>query len=337
MLEDYWYIVAQEGQVKNKPVSIQLFDRHLVVFKSGDNSYSALEDRCAHRQAPLSSGKLCHNSNIQCPYHGWEYDSTGKLVNIPALSKNDLPNINIPSYHCLVQDGYIWICLSEKPATKTPLRFENIDDSGWLTFRMQTTFNASVESCLENFLDCPHATHVHNTLFRSPAKKRVNTITQMLADGASVKYYNESRNKSFVWWGLQNSKTNMEHTDRFIAPATSKVDYIFSDGKHYRITSSCTPINDSTTDVYTVISFKYGFWGYFIKLFFKPLAHIIIKQDVQILRKQCNNIKKFGEKKFFNSKADLLLPYIIEWREAIANDTKPNIGDFQKQYRDVYL
>ncbi len=86
----------------------------------------------------------------------------------------------------------------------------------------------------------------------------------------------------------------MRHTDRFIAPATSRVDYEFSDGRYYIITSSCTPVGAHETQVYTVISFRFGRIGALVRLFFEPLSHVIIRQDTRMLRLQQANLRRFG-------------------------------------------
>jgi phenylpropionate dioxygenase-like ring-hydroxylating dioxygenase large terminal subunit len=50
--------------------------------------WSALVDACPHRLAPLSQGRVDPNSGcIECPYHGWAFDSDGTLQSIPQLDE----------------------------------------------------------------------------------------------------------------------------------------------------------------------------------------------------------------------------------------------------------
>lgn len=336
-LSRYWSIVATEKAVRKKPQRVVLFELPLVVFfAKASEQFVALQDRCPHRNAPLSAGKVCDDA-IQCPYHGWQFDGTGRLTNIPALPDDEQPEINIPHYHCMAQDGYIWVCLAENPAQEKPLPFPHLHDSGWHSFRLRTLFNAPVEQCLENFLDCPHAVYVHHSWFRSATGKSVSAVVRALPDGAEVEYTDEPREKSLVWGlGLQKKSSDIRHTDRFIAPATSRVDYVFSDDKHYIITSSCTPISADKTEVFTVISYRYGKWGALVRLFFEPLSRVIIKQDVNIMQKQRDNIRDFGEERFYHSKIDFLMPHILAWREAIANDEK-SPEPFEAQQQTIIL
>lgn len=39
-------------------------------------------DETVCRKVPLSEGRV-HNNTLECAYHGWEFDGSGKLVVIP--------------------------------------------------------------------------------------------------------------------------------------------------------------------------------------------------------------------------------------------------------------
>ena len=102
------------------------------------------------------------------------------------------------------------------------------------------------------------------------------------------------------------------------------MDYRFSDGKHYIVTSSCTPLDEDTTEVHTVISYKFGRLNGLIRLLFEPLSHLIIRQDVNMMQKQRDNIDRFGGRaRFCNSAADLLMPEITGWRKTLAEGGEP--------------
>ena len=320
MLENYWYIACRSNKLKRKPITVTIFNKPLVLFRNQHNQASALEDCCQHRNAPLSCGKVI-NGSIQCPYHGWRYSSDGQLVEIPY--SNTLPVSSIRNYSCCEQDGYVWVSIGQVKTGLKPYSFPHLDQAGWTSFRLDTLFTGSISACLENFLDCPHATQVHKSWFRSPTAKPVKAIVKTLDDGAVAEYFNEPREKSVIWSLLSPSGEEMKHTDRFIAPATSRVDYHFAKGRKYIISSCCTPINENTTRVHTVISFKYGLLGPLIRLFFKPLSQIIINQDVKIMQLQHNNVQRFGQSNFTVIAEDLLFKQISAWRKSIKEGTTP--------------
>ena len=322
-LEKYWYIACRADDLRQRPRASRILGRRLVLFRDTGGRAVALEDRCLHRGAPLSQGRVCAGE-LECPYHGWRYDGDGALRAIPALAElPPLDRAHLARFPCVEQNGYVWVCLDPDPARVAPTPFANLDQPGWTSFRMYTRFEASVTACLENFLDCPHATWVHRHWFRTPTGKPVRAVVRTRDDGAEAEYFEEPREKSAVWWLLSPSRSEMKHTDRFIAPNTSKVDYAFSNRRHYTITSSCTPVTDTLTDVYTVISFRFPVFGPLVRLFFMPLSRRIIQQDVDILDATQANNGAHDRQAMLVTPADLLVPHILAWRRALEDNTAP--------------
>lgn len=324
MLEDHWYIACRARDLGRRPLRVVLFGRPLVLFRDRASRPAALEDRCLHRGAPLSRGRLVRGE-IQCPYHGWRYDRQGGITHIPARPPGEPPiaGDRLRHHACVEQDGYIWTCPGRDPARDRPHAFPHLNEAGWTSFRMDTRFHAPVEACLENFLDCPHASFVHRFWFRTPAARLTRTLTRVLDDGAVSEYQDEPREKSVVWSLLSRRRATLHHSDRFIAPATSQVEYRFSDGRHYIITSSCTPIQARETRVHTVMSFRFGAIGPLIRLLFEPLSRLIIRQDVAMLRAQQDNLARFGPRGFRIIDQDLLIRHILAWRQALQEGTAP--------------
>lgn len=324
MLTNYWYIACPSSSIRRHPLAVQVLSRNLVLFRTEDGGPAALEDRCAHRGMPLADGRV-NGGAIQCPYHGWCFDKSGKAVRMPAVPRHEscLPDASIAAFKCVEQDGYIWVCLGPDPVHDKPPSFAHLGDPGWTTFRMYNRFEAPVESCLENFLDCPHATVVHRHWFRTPTQREVRCRVQPLDDGAVAEYFDEPREKSLVWSLLTPARGDMQHTDRYIAPSTTRVDYRFAEDRRYIVTSFCTPVTDLLTDVYTVITFRYGIWGPLMRLYFEPLSHRIIAQDVSTLKQQHANLARHEDQSFRIIEQDVLLPHIRRWRRSLESGSLP--------------
>jgi phenylpropionate dioxygenase-like ring-hydroxylating dioxygenase large terminal subunit len=48
-----------------------------------EGAWKVLDDRCPHRLAPLSEGRIDHRGRLQCSYHGWCFDGAGTCKYIP--------------------------------------------------------------------------------------------------------------------------------------------------------------------------------------------------------------------------------------------------------------
>jgi phenylpropionate dioxygenase-like ring-hydroxylating dioxygenase large terminal subunit len=86
-LRHCWQPVARLEDLKDGPQRAVLLDQPLAVFLTESGEVAVVADRCAHRGAQLSMGKV-RGDCIQCPYHGWEWAGDGSwpgFRHIPAV------------------------------------------------------------------------------------------------------------------------------------------------------------------------------------------------------------------------------------------------------------
>ncbi len=335
-LADYWYIAAQRGELASRPIRRMLFERPIVLFRGDGGRPAALEDRCAHRNTPLSAGRMAGDA-IECPYHGWRYNAAGRCTHIPSLCSNGavLPGAGVRSFPVVEQDGFVWVYPGEGAPHREPFRFPFLGEPGWHSFTMRTRFEAPVEACLENFLDCPHTAYVHAGWFRKHDARTLTARVRRLQDRAVVEFINEPIAPSVVSRLLFPSREAMQHIDQFILPSVSRVDYRFGEprpaeafapgSRHFIITSQCTPVSASETAVYTVITYRFPPLGRLVRLYFEPLCRRIIRQDLDILRIQSRNVQAFGGAAFHNVRSDVMGPHIRWLRKHAASAAQPSL------------
>lgn len=318
-LINHWYILALESEVPgDKPVRRFLYDTPYVLFRDQNGAVTALLDKCLHRGAQLSLGTV-HNGSIQCPYHGWRFNENGQLIEVPSEGPTAKCQQKIQSKNwCVhktpvqVQDGCVWIWPGDASlATAQPeWRFPNAVSDKTTQYFMITDFDHEVTQLVQNFMDVPHTVFVHSKWFRSRALLKVPVQIQ-IANGRVKATYNQPQDtigfseKFLNWRG-----DPMIHTDEYIFPNLTRVDYKF--GKNFFIINSqCSPISRYQTRVYTWISYNIGLFSALLKPFMKFYTRKVIQQDVEIMKNQGDNFKYFesqGEVKpaFKSSQADEL-------------------------------
>jgi len=82
-LKNYWYVASSSKELGDQPVGRIFLDKPIVLFRGKSGKIGALDDRCAHRLTPLTLGRI-NGDLIECGYHGWTYDCTGKCVHLPG-------------------------------------------------------------------------------------------------------------------------------------------------------------------------------------------------------------------------------------------------------------
>jgi renierapurpurin 18,18'-hydroxylase len=86
---DFWYPVALSRRVRHGRVLATAFaGERIALYRGRSGTVHALEDRCAHRQVPLSMG-VVEGETLRCCYHAWAYRGDGRICQIPYLSAGD--------------------------------------------------------------------------------------------------------------------------------------------------------------------------------------------------------------------------------------------------------
>jgi renierapurpurin 18,18'-hydroxylase len=84
---DYWYPVALSASVRtNKTFPARFAGQRIALYRGATGAVYALQDRCAHRQMPLSMG-VVEGDVLRCCYHAWAYRGDGRISQIPYLPK----------------------------------------------------------------------------------------------------------------------------------------------------------------------------------------------------------------------------------------------------------
>jgi salicylate 5-hydroxylase large subunit len=80
-----WNYVGLEAEIPRRGdyKTTAVGDRPVIVARGDDGAIGVFENRCAHRGVALCSAGHGNAKTLQCPYHQWTYDLSGKLIGIP--------------------------------------------------------------------------------------------------------------------------------------------------------------------------------------------------------------------------------------------------------------
>jgi len=86
-LRRFWHPVYLTNDLCDLPVALKILGEELVLFRDLSGTLGLVHKRCPHRQASLEYGK-CEEHGIRCCYHGWHFDTDGKLLDAPGQPEN---------------------------------------------------------------------------------------------------------------------------------------------------------------------------------------------------------------------------------------------------------
>lgn len=327
LFKNFWYIACQSSELKKeKPLGRSILDEWIVLFRDETGAPKAFQDRCIHRNYQLSKGAV-KDGCLKCPYHGWTFDKDGQVVNIPAEGPEQkaLPSRKAVVYDCIEQDDFIYVRLENNPELDLlPFKMPHYKDSGYKTVRLFNVFKNNVTNCAENYVDVPHTVFVHDEIFRVSKQEKVEATCWRENGTVKIDYRNETDNLGWFSWFLNPKGTPIKHIDHFHMPNVTSVEYEFSPGREFYITSHSVPVNDQLTWVYTDLTFKFGFLNFFAAPIVKYQGQAVIDQDIEVLDNQMKVIDKFGTD-FSNSKADIVHVFIESIRDEIAKGRDPRL------------
>ncbi len=170
MIPNQWYVVLESKEVRRgKPIGVTRMGEKLVFWRDNQGNLACMADQCPHRGVALSSGKLVA-SNIQCPFHGFEFDYTGRCVLIPANGRiAEVPKIfKVKVYPVRELHGFIYLWWGEPRDEYPPLPdFDYMGDSNLVYSSTTDWWNSHYSRAIENQLDVIHLPFVHhNTIGR---------------------------------------------------------------------------------------------------------------------------------------------------------------------------
>ena len=133
MIPDQWYAILEPGEVPpGRPVGVTRLGARLVLWRDSQGQLACQGDRCAHRGAAPSKGKVLGDC-IECPFHGVQYDATGRCRIIPANGRaTPVPDrFRLETYPVREAHGFICYMWWGKPRQDLPPVpfFDDIDDS----------------------------------------------------------------------------------------------------------------------------------------------------------------------------------------------------------------
>ncbi|EIE23405.1 ISP domain-containing protein [Coccomyxa subellipsoidea C-169] len=184
-----WYPLAfVEDLDPGRPHAMELLGKRLVIwYDSRQHKWTAFEDRCPHRLAPLSEGRIePSDGTLMCSYHGWRFRGDGACTRIPqALDARAEDTACSSGRSCAavhptqVSQGYVWVwgdcsaSAAAESALMPPLLIPELspDDTGQATdggpvisaaSRYARDLPYSWDVLVENFLDPSHVSFAHH-------------------------------------------------------------------------------------------------------------------------------------------------------------------------------
>jgi len=203
-LINYWHVAALSGEVTRTALARTINNEKIVLFRDSKGGPIALEDRCAHRQAPLSLGEII-GDGIQCGYHGLAFDRTGICIKIP--SQKLIPNgTKVRSYPVIEKQGFVFLWTGNRQPRENEMPFdfpfiETQDFKGKYAVRKG---DFDYRLLMDNLMDLTHLSFTH--------KNTIGAEGVAISGKSKIKRDGDQVEVSRVMEGITPAPTHVEVT-----------------------------------------------------------------------------------------------------------------------------
>ena len=233
---DHWYIAAFRREVADKLRRVLIAGRPVVLYRAPDGAVVALEDRCPHRDVPLSMGSVQVDGTIQCLYHGMRFDRAGACVFIPEETRI-VPGAAARSFPVVEKCEWVWVFMGD-PARADAAA---IPDYPWFSkpgFKARTGHlhvKCNYKLIVDNLLNMAHLPFVHpNTIGSEGVVKNAKMSVERRGSGVRLarRMYDIEPPPTYKKAGGFEGNVNRWQTIDFLAPSFFEFDTGVIDAGH---------------------------------------------------------------------------------------------------------
>jgi len=188
-LRNTWYVAGWISELQGSgPIGRTIIDKPIVLYRKRDGKLVALEDRCAHRWAPLSFGRV-EGDDLRCMYHGLRYAADGQCVEIPGQDRV-AKILCVGTYPIFEKHRLMWVWMGDPQSADPSL----IPDLGMLDqpsrrlYWGSLDYDAHYSLISDNLLDLSHFFFLHEkTVGRPVVTTHQGDLTPYTPGGSEAK------------------------------------------------------------------------------------------------------------------------------------------------------
>jgi phenylpropionate dioxygenase-like ring-hydroxylating dioxygenase large terminal subunit len=334
--QEAWYpIYFIDDLDRRKLARFTLLDTDLVIWwdKSAD-TWQVFEDKCPHRLAPLSEGRVNEDGLLECPYHGWAFSGDGNCEVIPQQQPEGTAHNSaracVRSYPTAIAQGLLFVYPGIKEnAAITPVPIiepMEEDPDAWVCLNIFRDLPYDALTLLENVIDASHIPYTHH--------KTVGNRSNVAPVELEV---TESGKQGFkgVWQeGPRKGQLGTQYTT-FTAPCLIWHDLTSKQFGRTLTVVYATPISKGKCRLFARFPFKFAsaLPRFFIQLAPTWYSHLnqngVLEDDQIFLHHQERYLEVLGggnnySKAFYlPTKADLYVSELRQWVNLYHSDPFP--------------
>lgn len=284
-LREVWYYGVPGHYLKTGHMRAKtILGEPLLLGRDRAGQVFALRDICPHRGMPLSRGRF-DGREVECCYHGWRFDVTGRCTAIPSLVE-DQPfepgRIKVAAYPAREVQGNVWVYFGDDPAGAPEIPV--LPDLGERPADLieRTRLDAAIDHAVVGLMDPAHGPFVHTAWWwrtRRSAHEKAKAFAPSPFGFTMLRHAPSKNSNAYRILGGQPS------TEISFCLPSVRIEHIRI-GRHVVcILTALTPIDDRATEITTALYWTMPFLT-LLKPALRPFVRKFLGQDRDIMTLQ---------------------------------------------------
>ncbi len=290
-LREAWYYAAPSRRLKRRAMLAKvMLGEPILIGRDAAGALFALRDLCPHRGMRLSAGRF-DGHRVECCYHGWQFDTSGRCTLIPSLVPGqafDPGRIHTRSYPACEVQGNIWVFFGKDPATAPDIPLlEGFDDERRPDLVECVNFAAAIDHAVVGLMDPAHGPFVHRAWWwrsRRSIRHKAKVFTPS-PFGFTMDRHAPSQNSRA--YRLLGSAPQTEIVFRL---PSVRVEHIRAGQHRVGNLTAITPVDDRMTEIHHCVYWTSP-WLNALKPFLRRYVQAFLQQDRDIMERQQQGLR----------------------------------------------
>ena len=249
----------------------------------------ALRDPCPHRGMPLSAGHF-DGSEIECCYHGWRFDTSGRCTTIPSLVPGQAfapARIRTRSYPIREIQGNLWVYLGKNPAGAPEIPV--LEGFGECRPNLAETvrFSAAIDHAVVGLMDPAHGPFVHRAWWwrsRRSIHHKAKAFTPSPFGFTMCRHTPSQNSRAYRLLG------GAPETEIVFRLPSVRVEHVRAGGNLVCNLTAITPVDDRVSEINHCVYWTAPWLGA-LKPFLRRYVRAFLHQDCDIVERQQQGLR----------------------------------------------
>jgi phenylpropionate dioxygenase-like ring-hydroxylating dioxygenase large terminal subunit len=289
-LREAWYYAVPASRLGRRTLAAKtMLGEPVVIGRDASGAPFALRDICPHRGMPLSAGRI-DRGEVQCCYHGWRFDASGRCTLIPSLAPGQriaVDRIRVRAYPAREVQGNVWVYFGDDPATAPEIPQVEGFDGAAPRLVESMHFAAAIDHAVVGLMDPAHGPFVHRAWWWRGGGSAYEKAKAFAPSpfGFTMTRHAPSRNSR--GYRLLGGAPQTEIVFRL---PSVRLEHIRAGRHRVGSLTAITPLDVETTEVHHCIYWTMP-WLTALRPLLRPYVRAFLRQDRDIMARQQEGLR----------------------------------------------